>query len=311
MISIIVPIYNVEKFLPKCIDSLLNQTYRDIELILIDDGSPDASGEICDRYASNDPRIIVIHQTNRGVSAARNVGLNIATGEYIGFCDPDDFIAPEMYEKMIDAIKQNHADMVICGYDYFNERYQKDESRLYKVRDNENLTLEDVYSRLSDMPPTIRHGVVNKLFRKILLTDIKFDESLHSTEDGNFLLDYLLHVKSTVFIHEPLYMNLVRSGSATHGGLNINNLRDSFKVHNRMYRDTVSLFPKQRNHALAFLLDVCTLKYNEAKSRSADTDDELLKDMRRFIRRKSLLSCLNDEIHWKTKIYYLLLWVRK
>lgn len=313
MISIIVPIYKVEKFLPKCIESLLNQTYRDIQIILVDDGSPDNSGEICDRYSAKDSRIKVIHQANRGVSAARNAGLDIAEGDYIGFCDPDDFVAPEMYKKMIEAMEREKVDLVVCGYDYYDEQYRKDGSRHYHVKDNETLTKEEIYSRLSDMPPTIRHGVVNKLFRKTLLTDIKFEESLHSAEDGNFVLDYLRFVKSAIFIHEPLYLNLVRSGSATHGGLNISSLRDSFKVHDRMYRETTSLFPRLKGHALAFLLDVCTLKYNEAKSHSHADDNakKLLKEMKRFIGRKALLGCFNPEIYWKTKLYYLLIWLRK
>lgn len=314
MISIIVPIYKVEKYLPKCIESLLNQTYRDIQIILIDDGSPDNSGKICDRYSAKDSRIKVIHQANSGVSSARNTGLDIALGNYIGFCDPDDFVAPDMYQKMVEAMEREKVDLVVCGYDYYDEQYRKDESRPYHIRDNETLTKEDIYCRLSDMPPTIRHGVVNKIFRRRLLYGIRFDESLHSAEDGNFLLDYLRVVDSALFIHEPLYRNLVRNGSATHGGLNVNSLKDSFKVHSRMYDDTISLFPNQKNHALAFLLDVCTLKYNEAKSRVDSIDDnvrKMLKGMRYFISRKALLGCFNSEIHWKTRLYYLLIWLRK
>lgn len=118
MISIIVPIYKVEKFLPKCIESILNQTYSDFELILVDDGSPDKCPEICDEYAAKDQRIIVIHQKNSGVSAARNAGLKRAKGQYIGFVDPDDFVAPDMYEKwykLLNNQRQNwlFADMII------------------------------------------------------------------------------------------------------------------------------------------------------------------------------------------------------
>ena len=101
-LSVIVPVYNVETFLPACIDSILSQTFRDLELILIDDGSPDACGRICDKYAEKDTRVRVIHQENRGVSAARNAGLQIASGEYIGFVDPDDWITPEMYAMLLE-----------------------------------------------------------------------------------------------------------------------------------------------------------------------------------------------------------------
>ena len=100
MISIIVPIYNVELYLEKCIESIINQTYKDIEVILINDGSTDKSGIICDKYAKIDDRIIVLHKENGGVSSARNKGLDIAKGDYIAFVDPDDYIEPNMYEEM-------------------------------------------------------------------------------------------------------------------------------------------------------------------------------------------------------------------
>ena len=317
MISIIVPAYKVEKFLPKCIESLINQTYRDLEIILVNDGSPDNCGRICDEYAQQDSRIQVIHQPNMGVSAARNAGLYKAHGEYVGFCDPDDFCAADMYEYMLKAMENHHADMVACGYDYFNEEYQRDESRAYEVREDELMSREEIYRKLADMPPTIRHGVVTKLFRKSVMGNLQFNTKLKSAEDGNFLLDYLQHVSSAVFVHHPLYCNLVRQGSATHGGLNVQSLKDSFEVHDRMYWDTVSAYPHLKGYAIAFLLDVCTLKYNESKARmqqvenQSQTADHLLSYMRSYIRRKALKGILSNYIHWKLKIYYLLLWIRK
>lgn len=274
MISIIVPAYKVEKFLPKCIESLINQTYRDLEIILVNDGSPDNCGRICDEYAQQDSRIQVIHQPNMGVSAARNAGLYKAHGEYVGFCDPDDFCAADMYEYMLKAMENHHADMVACGYDYFNEEYQRDESRAYEVREDELMSREEIYRKLADMPPTIRHGVVTKLFRKSVMGNLQFNTKLKSAEDGNFLLDYLQHVSSAVFVHHPLYCNLVRQGSATHGGLNVQSLKDSFEVHDRMYWDTVSAYPHLKGYAIAFLLDVCTLKYNESKARMQQVENQ-------------------------------------
>ena len=115
ILSIIVPVYNVENYLPKCIESILAQTFRDFELILVDDGSPDCCPAICDEYAAKDSRIAVIHQQNTGVSVARNAGLDRARGKYIGFVDPDDWIAPEMYEEMIAYIEKSNADLAVCG----------------------------------------------------------------------------------------------------------------------------------------------------------------------------------------------------
>lgn len=313
MISIIVPIYNVERFLRKCIESLVAQTYQDIEIILVNDGSPDNCGEICDEYARRDTRIKVIHQRNIGVSAARNAGIDIAKGEYIGFCDPDDFVAPEMYEYLLNAMLTHNADIAACGYDYFSEDYELDNSRKYPIKEDEIMRVQELYSKFADMPPTIRHGVVTKLFKKQLIGEIRFEMNLHSAEDVNFLLDYVDRISSAIFVHRPLYKNVVRMGSATHGGLNIQSLNDSFYVHDRMYAETIQKFPVLKSKAIAFLMDVCTLKYNESKIRSTNSFDEkfALKKMRRYLRKKSLTAIFSKHIRWKTKIYYLLLWIRK
>ena len=120
-LSIIVPVYNVEKYIRKCIDFILGKTFKDFELILVDDGSPDNCGEICESYARNDNRIRVIHRANGGLSAARNTGLSYATGKYIGFVDSDDYVSPVMYEKLINSIEKHNADICKCGYNEFDD----------------------------------------------------------------------------------------------------------------------------------------------------------------------------------------------
>ena len=123
LISIIVPIYNVEKYLKKCIDSIINQTYKNLEIILVDDGSPDNCGKICDEYAKKDNRIKVIHKENGGVSSARNVGVENATGEYIGFVDSDDYIEKDMYEVLINNLKKENADIsIISNYEVYKNK---------------------------------------------------------------------------------------------------------------------------------------------------------------------------------------------
>ena len=114
LISVIVPIYNVEKYLPQCIESILRQTYTNLEIILVDDGSPDSCPQICDDYAAKDSRIKVIHQANSGVSAARNSGLKIAKGKYIGFIDGDDYIEPDMYEYLYNLITVYEGNISVC-----------------------------------------------------------------------------------------------------------------------------------------------------------------------------------------------------
>lgn len=312
MVSIILPIYNVERYLEKCIDSILAQTYKELEVILVDDGSPDGCPEICDKYSAQDSRVVVIHQKNSGVSRARNAGLETARGEYIGFVDPDDFVVPEMYEEMVNAMETTQSELVICGYDYVDESGEV--TRPYSAKDEQILTQHDLVHMQFDMPPTIRHVVWNKLFRRDLLRQIRFPEHLHSSEDVDFMLEYIKRVRRACFIHRPLYKNTVRQGSATHGGLNIKALADSFVAHERMHLEAVKMYPDVKDHSLAFLLDVCTLKYNESKEKASTThsgnDVDLvatLQTMKSMIKKYSLQALLNSEIYWKTRIYYLLL----
>lgn len=118
-ISVIIPVYNVEKFLRRCLKSVINQTMSDLEIILVDDGSNDNSGEICDEYAKNDDRIIVIHKENGGLRSARNKGLDIATGEWITFVDSDDYIDTDMYEMLYSNAIEKEVDICACFFLYF------------------------------------------------------------------------------------------------------------------------------------------------------------------------------------------------
>ena len=159
--------------------------------------------------------------------------------------------------------------------------------------------------KMSDLPPTVRHGVVNKLFKKTLIKSMKFDEHLHSSEDVRFVTEYVDKVDKAVFVHKPLYMNLVREGSATHGGLNVEKLANSFVVHEQMYRSTVVKYPQLRNHALAFLMDILVLKYKEICKQK--DKKHLIKHAKRFIKKYAIRCLFNREIYWKTRIYYLIM----
>ena len=130
VLSVIIPVYNREKFLERCVKSVAGSSLQNIEIILIDDGSVDHSGALCDELAEEDERIIVIHQQNAGVSAARNRGLEKARGKYFAFVDSDDYIEPEMYEKMIAAMEDHDADMVCCG---ISKEFEKESGRVEKL----------------------------------------------------------------------------------------------------------------------------------------------------------------------------------
>lgn len=176
-ISIICPVYNVEKFINKCVDSIIEQTFKDWELILVDDGSPDFSGRICDKYAANDDRIRVIHQENGGVSAARQAGMEAASGEYIIHVDPDDWVEPEMLEGMYIKAKNTGADIVICDY-FINER----EKETY--RKQEPTTLEPAQV-LKDLFQQLLGSCCNKLVRRACYSkyNISFPENINYCED--------------------------------------------------------------------------------------------------------------------------------
>ena len=219
LISVIVPIYGVEKYLEQCLDSILNQTYRHLEIILIDDGSPDRCGEICDRYASQDTRIQVIHQTNQGLSAARNVGMDMATGEYISFIDSDDYIVPQYYEKMLEGFKQYpDAPIIACLV------YQDKDGQITCLSPNWHTTQPVFHSSLTFCEECLLGkmtvAVWNKLFRAELLKDIRFRVG-RIFEDSLFMHDLSPILKQypgdVVVIPHYLYYYRIRQGSICHG----------------------------------------------------------------------------------------------
>ena len=211
-LSIIVPIYKVEKYLHRCVDSILNQTFQDFELILIDDGSPDNCGAICDEYAVWDSRVKVIHQSNSGVSAARNAGLDVASGTYLGFIDADDWIEPMMYETLITTAKQKQMDMVACGINYFKE----DGSFLYADLKREAvLDREMMLESLYEKPNPFGGGCCNKLFRAESIRDCRFEVGMSLAEDWLYLFRSISRLCSGCIISSAYHNVTERDGSAT------------------------------------------------------------------------------------------------
>ena len=205
-ISVIVPIYNVEKYLPQCIDSILAQTFINFEVILVDDGSADNCGEICDEYAEKDNRIIVIHKKNAGVSAARNIGIEAARGEYLMFVDSDDFLECEMLEIMYKATLDLNPDCVASGLKYYFEKSGK--IRINAFEDaffSMDSEFNKYYKMLTDN--FFLAAIYSKLYKKsiILNNNIRFDERYSILEDGMFVIDYLKRCKKCRCISKPLY----------------------------------------------------------------------------------------------------------
>lgn len=170
LISIIVPVYKVEKYLHTCVDSILKQTYENLEIILVDDGSPDNCGSLCDSYAAQDPRIRVIHKPNGGLSDARNAGLEIATGEYVGFIDSDDYIAPDMYRVLYDAITKHHADVAVCS----SQNVCESETKIFPVSQGNVRVYTGNESSYALFTGAITHFAWNKLYKRSLFSSIRF-----------------------------------------------------------------------------------------------------------------------------------------
>ena len=219
LISVIVPIYQVEKYLEQCLDSILNQTYRQLEIIRVDDGSPDHCGEICDRYASQDARIKVIHQPNAGLSAARNAGMDMATGEFISFIDSDDYIDPYFYEKMVHGfLNYLEAPIIVCL------TYKDENGCISYYNPNWHTTQPEFHSTLTFCEDCIlgKMSVVvwNKLFRSELMKDIRFRVG-RIFEDSLFMHDLYPILKQypgdVVVIPHYLYYYRIRQGSICHG----------------------------------------------------------------------------------------------
>lgn len=187
-ISIIVPVYNVETYIRRCIDSLQAQTFTEIEILLIDDGSKDSSGSICDEYASKDGRIKAIHKANGGVSSARNAGLDNAIGRYIMFCDPDDYVEPTWCEKLFDAIESSGGFFACCGYT--SVKLSGEIKQINYIQDADLASAEKLIKLYS---AELLQSVWSKIFARTVIkqNSIRFDETINKAEDAIFVLQYL------------------------------------------------------------------------------------------------------------------------
>ena len=209
MVSIIVPVYNAEKYLHRCVDSILNQTYKNFELILVDDGSKDCSPQMCDEYSLKDNRVKVIHQDNSGVSVARNAGLNFCSGQFVTFVDADDYIGSTMIHKMLSGF-QCGADIVISG---FVHCYEKQEKTVFVNAPEEFdlRTLKENYDTYK-----ISNSVGAKLYRRDLVGNIRFNNKVSMGEDLLFNLQYYNNCRTFACIHADYYYDCTNQNSAMH-----------------------------------------------------------------------------------------------
>lgn len=309
-ISIIVPIYNVERYLHKCVDSILNQTFSDIEIILVDDGSVDNSGAICDEYELQDSRVRVIHKENGGLSSARNTGLDIARGKYIGFVDSDDYIANDMYEVLYRQLIEHQADLSSVGIiDVY-------ENRASEIMQNTTIQLVDQKQAIKLVVDGkgIFAYAWNKLYKRELFKEIRYPVG-KTVEDAFIIIDLLLLCNKIVVNSEQKYFYYRRSDSITGVSFTEKNL-DGIEAWTRNQKLVNKFFPDFENEthrrlcwAYFFVLDKIVISNQEKKySKTKDIISYLLKN-RSFIlkysgfttSRKIAIVCLS--IHLKLYKY--------
>ena len=226
MISVIIPIYNIQEYMADSVKSIMLQTYKDIEIILVDDGSTDGSGELCDKYADRDSRIRVIHKLNGGLSSSRNAGIDIAKGDYIIFLDGDDYLALNAIEYIYEIQKKTNADIVQYGYIETEQRYREEyieEIGVYELITDKKKFYEKLYELGGEAA-----SACTKLYKRKLFDKFRFKEGiLH--EDEQLITRQLEAVESIAYIPEKPYYYVMRSGSIIRSDFNMKRL-DFFSV---------------------------------------------------------------------------------
>lgn len=242
-VSVIIPVYNVEKYLEKCIQSVINQSLKDIEIILVDDGSGDLSGKICDDFAKCDSRVKVIHQKNQGPSAARNKGIEISKGEYISFVDSDDYLDEKMLEVLYNKGKEHNIDIVFC--DLIRDKFGNAKIKEFDLPKDEIIDRNGVLKFIKSYKNVFS---VNHIYAKIHKRDllinnnIVFPENLKLQEDTVFVLESMIHAESLYCIKGSYYNHIKRADSLTTKKYR----KDIHFYYNRAYLTVLDLYRK--NH---------------------------------------------------------------
>lgn len=243
LISIIVPVYNVEQYLEKCVNSIVNQTYKNLEIILVDDGATDSSGKLCDELAKIDNRIKVYHKENGGLSDARNYGVERATGDYIGFVDSDDYIDAEMYEKLYEAIKKENVDVAECNLKIIYPEREE----LFTEQNYYNVCTKQEYLEEYLKIEKIFGSVWTKLISKKIAKELLFPKG-KLYEDTYYAYDLINVANSFVLIDSPSYNYLMRENSITNSKFNPR-IFDLIEIVEKFHKMTYKNYPDLKEAA--------------------------------------------------------------
>ena len=297
-VSIIIPVYNVEKYLDKCLDSVVNQTYTNLEIVLVDDGSPDNCPAMCDAWKSRDPRINVIHQNNGGLSIARNEGLKIATGEIIGFVDSDDWIERNMVERLLSALLETDADIATCCFQQEREG-SKDNKEYRKSLERKLLSSDEALKQLFLGKRFIQNVVWNKLYRRTVISDLWFPAG-KLYEDGLWTAKALGNARKIVSIDYPLHHYLYRPESLSHDA---RQKQKRFEDEHEMIVQRIEYIhehnPTLEKWAILKLQDFCCREYIDISIHynHLDTDHSIRRDLyRQFCQHKPVITLDSDNI---------------
>lgn len=312
-ITIIVPIYKVEKYLPMCIESICAQTHSNLEILLMDDGSPHSCGSICDEYAKKDERIKVFHLENGGQSRARNVGLDAATGDYIGFVDGDDWPQKEMYEKLLKLMLKEGAAIGECNF--HGRKHppgdQMEDGEIICLTGREAIERQ-LNSRVASRYPST--SVWSKLFKKEIIQDLRLPEGrIH--EEYEFLCEAFLRADKYVYLNECLYERTLRDDSTTAEKFSARSLDKIYvyRMRNKMLqqRQERELLAMSKEQEYELLLHYAALADDARLSAEEKTIDRLIKEQRKDILRSGLSYAkkLQYTLYFLDKRFYY--WLRK
>lgn len=252
IITIIVPVYNVKKYLEKCVNSIINQTYSDLEIFLIDDGSTDGSGELCDYFSQKDRRIKVIHKSNGGLSSARNAAIDVMSGKYVTFVDSDDYVDEKYIEKLYGLVKKFDAQISVCG----EKRFTQDEKGDVIFRDSPYVKLknEKVLNTEEGIETILKQHYFDasawgKLYLSSLFLDVRYPEGKNH-EDIGTTYKLFMRASNIAFISDPLYFYMQRPESILHSFNNVKTLWDGIEMVEMQYKGVINVYPKLETAAI-------------------------------------------------------------
>jgi len=308
LISVIVPVYNTADFLPRTIESILTQTFRNLELILVDDGSTDSSGAICDEYAINDNRIVVLHQENKGVSAARNIGIDVAQGEWIGFVDSDDYIEPFMYEKLLNTAIQN--DVLISAGELIRITPTSEEANYLEYSDDyiQSVKVSAILYLEHALHMLTKYWFCSSLFHISIFSGndaVRFDEKLHFVEDWLFVTETALKVDFISVIPETLYTYVIRDGSAAHSAVTLKHM-SGFDGDEKLLKLISPISEKLTVEIKSFFTSVAVIFINNTL-KCKQYNPELLPKLKRNLRKYAHIYVFKSDHAIKDKVYVLML----